>query len=175
VEVGNIFKLGTDFSEKLGAYFLDKDGVSKPIIMGSYGIGVGRLLQCVAEEHNDENGLCWPISISPYHVHLVALRGGEDQAEKLYQDLTSRGIEVLYDDRDERPGVKFNDADLIGVPIRVTLSERSLADGNVEFKLRRDPDRSVVPLADAVDHIVASKEALQQEIAEKIKSVPYEG
>jgi prolyl-tRNA synthetase len=174
VEVGNIFKLGTDFTVPMGAYFLDKDGKSKPIIMGSYGIGVGRLLQCAAEEHNDEHGLIWPITIAPYHVHLVALRGGEEQAEQLYGELREAGVDVLFDDRDERPGVKFNDADLIGIPVRVTVSERSLAEGNIEFKLRREEDRSAVPLDKAVEHILETIASLRSEIAENVRPIEYE-
>ena len=107
VEVGNIFKLGTRYSEAVGANFLDKDGVEKPVVMGSYGIGVGRLLACAAEEHHDEHGLIWPVSIAPYEVHLVSLRGGEDEAAGLYEELKQAGLDVLFDDRDERPGVKF--------------------------------------------------------------------
>ncbi|HBX68029.1 MAG TPA: proline--tRNA ligase, partial [Chloroflexi bacterium] len=118
VEVGNIFQLGTRYSEAMGATFQDKDGVEKPVIMGSYGIGSGRLLASVAEEHNDEWGLIWPITVAPYHVHLVALPHKKDDgatqavAEQLYADLQAAGLEVLFDDREESPGVKFNDADL---------------------------------------------------------------
>ncbi len=134
MEVGNIFQLGTRYSDSLGCTYLDKDGLPKPVIMGSYGIGVGRLLACVAEEHHDEHGLIWPISIAPYQVQLVLLRGkGSPQAgeiaNKLYADLQDAGVEVLYDDRDDSPGVKFNDADLIGLPIRVTVSERGTSPG----------------------------------------------
>ncbi len=124
VEVGNIFKLGTRYSEAFGCYFKDGNGNTHPIIMGSYGIGSGRLLACVAEEHHDDHGLIWPISIAPYQVHLVLLSGKKDQqattdlAERIYADLTASQIEVLFDDRAESPGVKFNDADLIGIPLR---------------------------------------------------------
>jgi prolyl-tRNA synthetase len=116
VEVGNIFKLGTRYSDSLGCTFLDKDGQQKPVVMGSYGIGVGRLLACIAEEHYDEFGLIWPVNIAPYQVHIVLLRGkgapqAEGIAEKLYGDLQTAGIEVLFDNRDDSPGIKFNDAD----------------------------------------------------------------
>jgi prolyl-tRNA synthetase len=161
VEVGNIFKLGTKYTEALGATFLDNDGVEKPIIMGSYGIGVGRLLACVAEEHHDEHGLIWPVSIAPYQVHLVELRGkgmeggdgGENLAEKLYRQLWAAGIEVLWDDRPESPGVKFNDADLIGLPVRITVSERALKQGGVEFKRRDRVEKEIVPLDALIEHV----------------------
>ena len=118
VEVGNIFKLGTRYTEALDANFLDRDGSSKPVIMGSYGIGVGRLLACIAEEHNDDNGLSWPVSVAPYHVHIVALESLDETSTDLYEKLWAEGIEVLYDDRRESLGTKFKDADLLGVPVR---------------------------------------------------------
>jgi len=173
VEVGNIFKLGTRYSESMGCTFLDKDGQAKPVIMGSYGIGVGRLLACVAEEYHDEQGLLWPITVAPYHVHIVTLRGGEETAERLYADLQSADIEVLYDDRDERSGVKFNDADLIGIPIRLTVSKRSLEAGGVELKLRRSPERAVISQDEILPYVTGKIEALQTEIADKVVTVPY--
>ena len=153
IEMGNIFKLGTRYSEAMGCYFTAEDGQSKPIIMGSYGIGLGRLLACIAEAHHDEHGLVWPISVAPFDVHLILLAGksttpGIDVrniANKLYQDLSLAGIEVLFDDRNESPGVKFNDADLIGIPIRLTVSERTLQSGCVEIKLRTDANKSIIP------------------------------
>jgi len=157
VEVGNIFKLGTRYTETLGATFLDEEGAAHPIIMGSYGIGVGRLLACVAEEHHDEQGLIWPVSIAPYPLHLAALNSkdgsAEAAAEQLYADLLAAGLEPLYDDRDERAGVKFNDADLIGLPLRVTVSHRALAEGGFEFKRRDQDERWIVPAAKALDAI----------------------
>jgi prolyl-tRNA synthetase len=129
IEVGNIFKLGTRYSDSLGARYLDRDGQLKPIVMGSYGIGSGRLLACIAEEYHDEHGLRLPITVAPYDVHIVALKGGEQAASDLYTQLQTAGVEVLLDDRDATPGVKFNDADLIGLPLRVTLGERSLKQG----------------------------------------------
>ena len=148
VEVGNIFKLGTRYSEAMGATFLDKDGKSRPVIMGSYGIGVGRLLACIAEEHHDEHGLMWPASVAPYYVHLVSLRSAdgsvEQTAERVYRALWAAGVETLWDDRDERPGVKFNDADLIGLPVRVTVGERTLKAGGVEVKRRGEKESRVV-------------------------------
>ena len=167
VEVGNIFKLGTRYSESMGCTFLDKDGQAKPVIMGSYGIGVGRLLACVAEEYHDEQGLIWPITMAPYHIYMVALQGGEEVAERLYADLQSANVEVLYDDRDERAGVKFNDADLIGIPIRLTVSKRSLEAGGVELKLRRSPERTVISQDEILPHVTGKIEALQAEIADE--------
>jgi prolyl-tRNA synthetase len=148
VEVANIFKLGTHYSDKMGAMFLAKDGKQRPIIMGSYGIGVGRLLGCIAEQYHDEHGLMWPVAVAPYQVHLLSLRGGEDTAGALYSQLQQAGFEVLFDDRDESPGVKFNDADLIGLPLRITISKRSLESGGAEVKLRHEKERQLVPLAE---------------------------
>ena len=168
VEVGNIFKLGTRYTEALGATFLNEAGESQPIIMGSYGIGVGRLLACVAEEYHDEHGLIWPVSIAPYPVHLVALSSKDGSAEaaadQLYEDLVKAGLEPLYDDRDERAGVKFNDADLIGLPLRVTVSSRSLENGGFEFKRRDRDERTIVPAAEAVNIILETLSTLQKEL-----------
>jgi prolyl-tRNA synthetase len=141
VEVGHIFKLGTRYSQALGCNFLDQNGQSRPVVMGSYGIGSGRLLACIAEENHDEHGLVWPVSVAPYPVHLVLLAPKGHQsggvvdsetiqiAEHLYTEFESAGVQVLYDDRAESPGVKFNDADLIGLPIRLTVSERAQKQG----------------------------------------------
>jgi len=153
VEVGNIFKLGTHFSESMGCYYLDKQGKSHPVVMGSYGIGTGRLLACIAEEHHDEHGLIWPLSVSPFQIHLISLpwknnpSGDEDPklAEKLYYKLIDNDIECLFDDREESPGIKFNDADLIGIPIRLTISERSIKNGGIEFKRRDKPEKMIIP------------------------------
>ena len=173
IEVGNIFKLGTKYTQALGAHYLDKDGKSKPIVMGSYGIGSGRLLASVAEEYNDENGLIWPITISPFHVHLVALRGGEEVAEKIYEDLSNSGLEVFYDDRDETPGVKFNDADLIGIPIRITVSQRSLKKDNVEIKLRQAEEKEVISISKVVEHVQNVKSELEAEIMATVVEMPF--
>ncbi|HWQ46802.1 MAG TPA: proline--tRNA ligase [Longilinea sp.] len=157
VELGNIFQLGTRYSDSVGCTFLDENGQTKPVIMGSYGIGVGRLLACIAEEHHDEKGLCWPVSVAPYPLHLVALVNKSPDvhtfAETLYEHLCSAGLEPLYDDRIESPGVKFNDADLIGLPIRVTISERSLKAGGVEVKRRRESETSILPLNGLEDNL----------------------
>jgi prolyl-tRNA synthetase len=160
VEVGNIFKLGTRYSDALGCTFLDEDRQTKPVIMGSYGIGVGRLLACIAEEHHDEKGLIWPESVAPFPVHLVALAGKNPQigqvADDVYRQLCQAGIEPLYDDRPESPGVKFADADLIGLPLRLTVSERSLKAGGVEFKYRVGGESWIVPLEQVVEAIEKS-------------------
>jgi prolyl-tRNA synthetase len=174
IEVGNIFKLGTRYSDPLGCEFLDKDGKSKPVVMGSYGIGSGRLLASIAEEYHDDYGLIWPITVAPYHVHLVALRKGEIEAEKLYEELLDEGVEVLFDDRDETPGVKFNDADLIGIPIRVTVSKRSLDQNGVEIKLRTSKDKEIVALDDAIDLVHKMIADLTAVISEKVVEVPFE-
>jgi prolyl-tRNA synthetase len=161
VEVGNIFKLGTRYSEALGCFFVDENGQKKPVVMGSYGIGVGRLLACIAEEHHDERGLCWPASVAPYPAHLVLLAGKsgrpEAQAEELYNNLVAAGLEPLFDDRLESPGVKFMDADLIGVPLRLTVGERSLKNGGVEVKPRDSGESVTLSPAEAVARVAASE------------------
>jgi prolyl-tRNA synthetase len=173
VEVGNIFKLGTRYTEIAGATFIDAEGEAKPVIMGSYGIGVGRLLACVAEAHHDEDGLNWPLSIAPYHVHLVMLPGGEDTAERLYAALQAAGIDVLYDERDERAGVKFKDADLIGLPVRLTVGERSLQSGGVELKRRDLKERRIVALGSTVSETQAELAKLQAALDARVVEVPY--
>ncbi len=163
VEVGNIFKLGTRYTRAVNASYLDARGEQCPVVMGSYGIGTGRLLACLAEEHNDANGLCLPISIAPYQLHLVALAGKapavSEAAEQLYAQLEAVGIEVLYDERDERAGAKFTDADLIGLPLRLTVSAKTLAGAAVELKRRDRAELTLVPLAEVVP-------AVQQAIAD---------
>ncbi len=178
VEMGNIFQPGARYSEALGCTFLDKDGQQKPVLMGSYGIGVGRLLACIAEAHHDEHGLVWPATVAPFQAHLVLLRGkgtpqAEEIADKLYADLQAAGVEVLYDDRDESPGVKFNDADLIGCPVRITVSERALAQGGVEMKLRREQEKVIIPLAEAVSKTQTAIHMLLEEIASRLTRVEY--
>ena len=165
VEVGNIFKLGTRYSEALGASFLDSDGERKPVVMGSYGIGVGRLLACIAEEHRNKDGLIWPVSVAPFHVHLVAAEEGEE-ADGLYVELRSSGVEVFYDDRRESLGAKFKDADLIGVPLRLTLTPRSLQRGGVEIRARGDAESHIVPIDDVAE-VVWSKLADLERITER--------
>jgi prolyl-tRNA synthetase len=154
IEMGQIFKLGTVYSEKLGATFLDGDGQLKPVVMGCYGIGTERLLAAVVEANHDERGIIWPAELAPYQVHLVAL--GIDRpdvseaAERLYADLQAAGIPALYDDREESPGVKFNDADLLGMPLRLTISARTLAQDSVELKRRTEADTKLAPLKETL-------------------------
>jgi prolyl-tRNA synthetase len=141
IEVGHVFKLGTKYSEKMGALYLDEAGARHPAVMGCYGIGVTRTLQAVIEQCNDKDGIIWPLSVAPYHVCITPLNvapenAGMQLAEKLYAELTAAGVEVILDDRDERPGVKFKDADLVGFPVRVSIGETSLARGEVEIKPR---------------------------------------
>ncbi len=159
IEAGHIFILGTKYSQPMGATFIDEKQQTRPLVMGCYGIGVSRLVATTIEQHNDANGMRWPMSIAPYHVHLVTL--GKDEpvlaaARALYEGLEKAGVEVLWDDRDERPGVKFKDADLIGIPLRVTLGAKGLATGNLELKARTeaDPKKSeLVPLGGAAEVI----------------------
>ena len=141
IEVGNIFQLGTRYSESMGLYFQDENGERKPVIMGSYGIGVGRALGCLAEEYSDEKGLKLPISVSPYPVHLISLLKDNTECDKIYETLLKNNIDVLYDDRNETAGVKFSDAELIGCPIIITLGNRGLKEGKIELKLRSDLDK----------------------------------
>jgi prolyl-tRNA synthetase len=164
VEVGNTFKLGTAYSDPLNVRFLDADGETKPVIMASYGIGVGRLLACVAQEHRDERGLIWPVSVAPFEVYLVGLDLGEDavreRAESMYRELREAGIEVLFDDRAERAGVKFNDADLLGIPVRLTVSRRSLSGGGVEAKPRAGGEATVLAVSEVVGYVERELERL---------------
>jgi prolyl-tRNA synthetase len=151
VEVGNIFKLGTRFSEAFNLQFTDKDGSKKHVVMGCYGIGNTRLLGTVVEACHDEKGIVWPMAIAPYHVHVLSLGVDKEvlnSANKLYEDLKARGIEVLYDDRDDSPGVKLKDSDLIGIPIRIVISKRTLENNSVEFKLRSIAESEIVKIDD---------------------------
>jgi prolyl-tRNA synthetase len=150
IEVGHIFKLGTMFAEKLGAFFLDQNGEQKAVVMGSYGIGIGRLLATVIERDHDDKGIVWPLSLAPYQVYLCAL--GMDRpdvvaaSEKLYTDLEAKGVEVLFDDRTESAGVRFNDADLLGMPLRVVVSQRTLKSQSAELKWRSRGESQTLPL-----------------------------
>jgi len=150
IEVGHIFKLGTFISEKLGALFIDANGISHPIVMGSYGIGLGRLLAAAIEQNHDDKGIIWPLPIAPYHIYLCSLylesSKVSEVAENLYAELKAEGLEVLFDDRKESPGVKFNDADLLGIPIRVTISPRTLETNSVEIKRRSEKESQLLPL-----------------------------
>ena len=148
IEVGHIFKLGTRYSEPLGARFVDEDGHEKPPIMGSYGIGLARTMAAIVEQRNDENGIIWPASIAPYDVHIVVVKGAEEVGEQAAAVLDAAGLDVLLDDRDQRPGEKFADADLIGIPIRITAGKKSLEDGAVDVKDRATGVERRVNVAD---------------------------
>jgi prolyl-tRNA synthetase len=160
IELGHCFKLGTRYTASAGVTYLDADGQERPIVMASYGIGLGRLMAAVVEAHHDEHGIAWPVSVAPYAVHLVSLLRGDKEvahADALHHRLTKAGVEVLYDDRaDLSAGVKFNDADLIGCPLRLTLGQRGLKQGSVEAKLRHSDQRELVPL-DAVETYIEEK------------------
>ncbi|MFN3653077.1 MAG: proline--tRNA ligase [Armatimonadota bacterium] len=177
VEVGNIFQLGTRYTEALGATFLDAEGQARPVVMGSYGIGVGRLLACLGEAFNDEYGLQLPITVAPYELFFASLPGGDEavaaQGEELYAALKGAGVEVLFDDRDVKAGVKFADADLIGIPLRLTLSSRSLKNGGVELKRRDSKEGRIVPLEEALAAVREEIARLYAEEAEKVVSPPY--
>jgi prolyl-tRNA synthetase len=155
VEVGHIFKLGLKYSEKLGCNFLDKDGVSKPMVMGTYGIGIGRSAASAIEQHHDADGIKWPMSIAPFPVAILVLGTGApaEKAKEVEQALLAAGIEALVDDREERPGVKFKDADLIGIPLRVTIGEKGLKEGIIELKDRHTGQVDKVPVEQAVEEI----------------------
>lgn len=179
VEVGNIFKLGTKYSIAMGATYLDENGEEKPIVMGSYGIGSGRLMAVIVELHHDEAGIQWPITVAPYQVMLVSLATEKTPevtaaADQLYAELLAAGVEVLYDDRDERAGVKFNDADLLGIPIRLTLGAKGLKNGVVEGKLRRSGESFTFAVSTAVAEVQALIAAEIARIQATVLPVPFE-
>jgi prolyl-tRNA synthetase len=159
IEVGHVFKLGTKYSEKLNATFLDVDGSRKPSVMGCYGIGVSRTVQAIIEQSNDKDGIIWPLSVAPYRVCITPLSVAPESAamklaEKIYAELSARGVDVILDDRDERPGVKFKDSELVGFPIRIGIGEKSLAKGGVEIKPRGGALQAV-PIDGAVAAVLA--------------------
>ena len=151
IEVANIFKLGTKYSEPLGLIYKDESGNKIPVVMGSYGIGLGRLMGAIAEVHNDERGMIWPVSVAPFSVHILALPGGEEEAENIYKKMVAQNKEVLYDDRrDLSAGEKLAEADLIGIPQRAVVSEKSLKAGGVEVKMRNAEKEEIVPIEDFI-------------------------
>lgn len=156
-EIGHIFKVGTKYAELFGTSFLDAAGEARPLFMGCYGLGIGRVLAALVEQSHDEKGLIWPFSVAPYHINLLGLDLDKTEnrmlAEQVYTDLNKAGLEVLYDDRLESAGVKFNDADLLGLPLRAVISKRSLKNGGVELKLRKENNSRMVPLREAVQVI----------------------
>lgn len=171
LEIGHVFKLGTKYSKAMGANYLDEKGVENPVIMGCYGIGINRIVAAAIETGNDENGIVWPLTLAPYKVTLVPLQVQSEavvqKTEEIEQALTGAGIEVLIDDRDLRPGVKFKDADLIGIPLRVVIGERGLKDGKIELKWRTEKDAKHIDAAGAGEAVVAElKAALAKHRAE---------
>jgi len=170
IEVGQVFKLGTKYSKKLGAKFLDEQGKEQPCLMGCYGIGINRILASAIEIGHDKDGIIWPISIAPFEVLITSVNPDDKQvaqaAGDIYNQLRDKNIEVLLDDRSLRAGVKFKDADLIGIPIRVTVGKKSLADGNVEIKLRRESDRQSIPVDKAAQHT----EELVKQLYDELKT-----
>jgi prolyl-tRNA synthetase len=154
IEVGHIFNFGSFYSKSLGATFLDEDGLEKPLLGGSYGIGPGRVMAAIVEQHNDENGIIWPASIAPYDIHVLALHGGVEEVigkgEEVAAALSAAGYDVLLDDRDERPGEKFADADLVGSPVRVIVGRKTLDDGAVDVRRRDGSAEGRVPTEDVL-------------------------
>ncbi|TMA64493.1 MAG: proline--tRNA ligase [Deltaproteobacteria bacterium] len=159
IEVGQVFYLGTKYSVAMGATYLDAEGRERPIEMGCYGIGISRLVAAAIEQNHDANGIIWPFSLAPFQVLLLPInykdKAIREAADKLYQELQQNGVEVLLDDRDERPGVKFKDADLVGIPLRVTLGAKGLEKGCIELRSRRDSKTEEIPVADSVTKIRA--------------------
>jgi len=168
IEVGHVFFLGTKYSDPMGATFLGEDGQLRPMVMGCYGIGVTRVAAAAIEQNHDKDGIIWPMSLAPFQVHLMTLAANDAEvvaaADRLYKELTAAGIEVLYDDRDERPGTKFKDADLLGVPLRLAVGKKSLAEGKVELKGRRQPKAELIDAASAATEVAARVKAAIAEL-----------
>lgn len=157
IEVGQVFKLGTKYSESMGAYYKDENQQSRPIVMGCYGIGVTRTLAAIVEQHHDDDGIIWPLSVAPYQVIIIIVKTSDKtqmkEGERLYSELKKAGADVLLDDRDERPGVKFKDADLIGIPVQITVG-RGSAEGKAEYKLRRGSEKEEITFDEAIKRTV---------------------
>ena len=157
IEVGQVFKLGTKYSEAMNATYKDENQQDHALVMGCYGIGVSRTLAAVIEQHHDEDGIIWPVSVAPYHAIVTLVKPKDEEqakvAEEIYQSLLAAGVEAVIDDRDERPGVKFKDADLLGFPIRITVGKRA-GEGIVEYKLRRDSEKSELSVAEAIENAI---------------------
>lgn len=157
IEVGQVFKLGTKYSDSMGATYKDENQKDHPIVMGCYGIGVTRTLAAVVEQHHDDNGIIWPMSVAPYHAIITLVKPGDEAQDKvaddIYNKLVAAGIEVLLDDRDERPGVKFKDADLLGIPVRITVGKLA-GEGKVEYKLRRDAEKEEITVEEAISRAI---------------------
>jgi len=168
LEVGSLHRFGPEYGAALKAMYRDENDEERPILMGSYGIGVDRLLACIAESHHDDHGLCLPITVAPYQVYLVAISGGDagiqEKADALYEWMMTLGLDVIYDDREASPGVKLNDADLLGIPVRVTIGERSLKAGGVELKRRDSDEREIVAVDEALHAVSARIAELTREL-----------
>ncbi len=167
LEIGHIFKLGLKYSEALHAYYMDKDGKERPIVMGSYGIGVGRIMAAAAELYGDDNGLSWPINIAPYEVEILELnspRTGEI-AESIYKGLQESKVDVIWDDREASPGFKFKDADLVGIPVRIVVSDRKVKNGMVELQIRRDGTRKDLKIEDSISYVTDLVRRMKKENA----------
>ena len=169
IEVGQVFKLGTKYSQKLGAKVLDENGSEKTCTMGCYGIGINRIIAAAIETANDKDGIIFPISVAPFEVIITSVNQDDEEvakvAEKIYQQLLDKNIDVLLDDRLLRGGVKFKDADLLGIPIRVTVGKKNIADGNVEIKLRREQKSQKVPIETVADKTVELVNSLKEELS----------
>ena len=152
-EVGNIFKFGTEKSEKMGIYYTDKDGAQKPIYLASYGIGITRVMGVLVEKFADQDGLVWPDNVAPYQLYLVQIGDVDSEAQKIYDDLRSKNVEVLWDDRDERPGAKFADADLLGIPHRVVISPKMVENGQLEYKARTEKESEQLTFNELIDKL----------------------
>ena len=157
IEVGNIFPLGTKYASALGLSYKDEKGEAQPVVMGSYGIGPGRLMGTIVEVLSDDKGIVWPKEVAPFSVHLISISSGNAEviaeADRLYELLAEHGIEALYDDRDVRAGEKFADADLIGIPVRMVVSEKTMSSGGVEVVARTDGTTTMVPESDIIDRL----------------------
>jgi prolyl-tRNA synthetase len=158
IEIGHIFKFGSRYSEPMGATFVDEDGTEKPLIGGSYGVGPARIMAAAVEQHHDENGIVWPRTIAPFDAHVLALHGGSVEvlakAEEAANALAEAGFDVLLDDRDERPGEKFADADLVGAPIRLTVGKRTLDDDSVDLRTRGESEDNRIPMQNVVKWVL---------------------
>ena len=159
IEVSQVFQLGTKYSEAMGATFMDEDGKEKPLIMGCYGVGVSRTLAAIVEQHNDENGIIWPVSVAPYEVSVIPLDPKKEDCaaatDKLVQELIEAGLDVVVDDRDERPGFKFADNDLMGFPFQVVIGKRGLKNGTFELKDRATGEREDISIDEAASIVAA--------------------
>jgi prolyl-tRNA synthetase len=157
VEVGHIFKLGTRYTDALDVSVLGEDGAQQRLVMGSYGIGIGRAVAAIVEANHDDSGICWPVNVAPFEVVVTVLNPKSvetlEVGERIYEALQERGIEVIIDDRDERPGVKFKDAELVGIPHRITVGPKGLADAKVEYQRRRDGSRHDIPVEKAAETV----------------------